>query len=218
MFVVLFADLIAAGGNGVLSSVIQSSNHQTIRISSPKITACKIMQRIVIVPFNHRIASYYDLNVGVLHCISAMCQQLYIYLSYSSTTSSFSTKRSCLRLSFGRMSATQADIKASGEIAVSPLINRVRGGSTISSDEAKEAFKGHEIDNRPRGTGHGIDPSSHNATFQTFGDDSYYTPIDNYEGRHRYDPKFEWEPHEERKLVRKVCKHSDNVRNTTAQC
>ena len=109
------------------------------------------------------------------------------------------------------MSVTQADIKASGEIAVSPLINRVRGGSTISSDEAKEAFKGHETDNRPRGTGHGIDPSGHNATFETFGDDAYYTPIDNYEGRHRYDPKFEWEPHEERKLVRKVGRHPNNI-------
>ena len=115
------------------------------------------------------------------------------------------------------MSATQADIKASGEIAVSPLINRVRSGSTVSSDEAKEAFKGHETDNRPRGTGHGIDPSKHNATFETFGDASYYTPIDSYEGRHRYDPKFEWEPHEERKLVRKVCKHSNLIRNPTTQ-
>ena len=115
------------------------------------------------------------------------------------------------------MSATQADIKASGEIAVSPLINRVRGGSTISSDEVKEAFTGHDTDNRPRGTGHGIDPSTHNATFETFGDDSYYTPIDNYEGRHRYEPKFQWEPHEERKLVRKVWKHSNNIRHTNAQ-
>lgn len=33
---------------------------------------------------------------------------------------------------------------------------------------------------------------------------SYYKPIDSYEGRHRYDPDFEWEPKEEKKLVRKV--------------
>ena len=115
------------------------------------------------------------------------------------------------------MSATQADIKASGEIAVSPLINRMRGGSTVSSDEAKEAFTGHETDNRPRGTGHGIDPSRHNATFETFGDASYYTPIDNYEGPHRYDPKFEWEPQEERKLVRKVWRHPNITRDALTQ-
>ena len=101
------------------------------------------------------------------------------------------------------MSITQADIKASGEIAVRPVVNRVRGGSAVSN-EAKEVFKGHDAQTYPQGTSHGINPSRHTATFAKFGDDSYYTPIDNYEGRHRYDPKFEWEPHEERKLVRKV--------------
>ena len=34
--------------------------------------------------------------------------------------------------------------------------------------------------------------------------DTFYAPIEAYEGRHRYDPKFEWEPQEERRLVRKV--------------
>ena len=32
----------------------------------------------------------------------------------------------------------------------------------------------------------------------------FYAPIEAYEGRHRYDPAFEWEPREERHLVRKV--------------
>ena len=107
------------------------------------------------------------------------------------------------------MSITQADIKASGEIAIRPLVDRVRRGSAVSSDEAKEDFKGHDTQTYPRGTGHGIDPSRHNATFDKFGDSSYYAPIDDYEGRHRYDPKFEWEPHEERKLVRKVHEQSN---------
>ena len=31
-----------------------------------------------------------------------------------------------------------------------------------------------------------------------------YIPIHNYEGRHRYDPKAEWTPEEEKRLVRKV--------------
>lgn len=33
---------------------------------------------------------------------------------------------------------------------------------------------------------------------------SHYRPVDTYEGLHRYDPDFEWEPEEERKVVRKV--------------
>lgn len=33
-----------------------------------------------------------------------------------------------------------------------------------------------------------------------------YKPIERYEGRHRYDPEFEWEPKEERVLVRKIDK------------
>lgn len=32
----------------------------------------------------------------------------------------------------------------------------------------------------------------------------FYKPIEKYEGHHRYDPDFEWEPEEERKVVRKV--------------
>ncbi|GAB7350201.1 hypothetical protein MBLNU459_g0861t1 [Dothideomycetes sp. NU459] len=32
----------------------------------------------------------------------------------------------------------------------------------------------------------------------------YYKPIDSYEGIHRYDPKFEWDAKEEKKLVRKI--------------
>ncbi|KAI9706248.1 MAG: hypothetical protein M1820_004823 [Bogoriella megaspora] len=42
------------------------------------------------------------------------------------------------------------------------------------------------------------------GTYRTAGLESYYVPIDNYEGRHRYDPSFHWEPEEEKKLVRKI--------------
>lgn len=31
-----------------------------------------------------------------------------------------------------------------------------------------------------------------------------YRPIDTYEGIHRFDPDFDWEPEEERRIVRKV--------------
>lgn len=36
-------------------------------------------------------------------------------------------------------------------------------------------------------------------------DDEFYKPIASYEGIHRWDPDFEWEPEEEKKVVRKVC-------------
>ena len=32
----------------------------------------------------------------------------------------------------------------------------------------------------------------------------YYTPIDSYEGKHRYDPKARWTPEEEKRLVRRL--------------
>lgn len=43
-----------------------------------------------------------------------------------------------------------------------------------------------------------------NKTFETIDDVSYYKPIEQYEGIHRYDPNFVWEPQEEKKLIRKV--------------
>ncbi|KAK6337909.1 hypothetical protein TWF696_001387 [Orbilia brochopaga] len=53
-----------------------------------------------------------------------------------------------------------------------------------------------------------VDDKSAKAQYTTFDNaglpDDLYVPIDTYEGRHRYDPKFEWEPREEKKLVRKI--------------
>ncbi|KAF3317921.1 hypothetical protein TWF173_009742 [Orbilia oligospora] len=44
-----------------------------------------------------------------------------------------------------------------------------------------------------------------NVTFVSKGlADDLYVPIDKYEGKHRYDPEFEWDPKEEKKLVRKI--------------
>lgn len=43
------------------------------------------------------------------------------------------------------------------------------------------------------------------VTFATDGvDDEFYKPIPKYEGIHRYDPGFTWEPKEEKRVVRKV--------------
>lgn len=37
----------------------------------------------------------------------------------------------------------------------------------------------------------------------------FYKPLEKYEGNHRYDPDFDWEPEEEKRVVRKVG-HSAN--------
>lgn len=42
------------------------------------------------------------------------------------------------------------------------------------------------------------------TTFASKGLDAYYRPADNWEGLHRYDPDFAWEPAEEKALVRKL--------------
>lgn len=43
------------------------------------------------------------------------------------------------------------------------------------------------------------------AAFETTEDVRFYKPIPTYEGFHRWDPDFEWEEHEEKKIVGKVC-------------
>jgi hypothetical protein len=55
-------------------------------------------------------------------------------------------------------------------------------------------------------------PPTAGAVFETAGlEDVLYKPIPTYEGIHRYDPKFQWEEQEERKVVRKVGSLSSNV-------
>jgi hypothetical protein len=42
------------------------------------------------------------------------------------------------------------------------------------------------------------------GTFETAGLENYYSPIESYEGKHRYDPEYKWSPEDEKKVVRKV--------------
>lgn len=48
--------------------------------------------------------------------------------------------------------------------------------------------------------------SDKSATFNYGGIDQsrFYRPIDSYEGIHRWDPNFEWEPKEEKQVIRRV--------------
>lgn len=73
-----------------------------------------------------------------------------------------------------------------------------------------------EADTKLKGTSvsviHPIDNASSSSnqsaqdqtTFLTKGLEDAYVPIDTYEGRHRFDPNFQWTEQEEKKLVRKV--------------
>lgn len=47
--------------------------------------------------------------------------------------------------------------------------------------------------------------SNQHRTFDSDSDNSFYAPIDSFEGRHRWDPEFQWTEKEEKRLVRKVC-------------
>uniref|UniRef100_A0A093VJ02 Putative transporter n=1 Tax=Talaromyces marneffei PM1 TaxID=1077442 RepID=A0A093VJ02_TALMA len=46
--------------------------------------------------------------------------------------------------------------------------------------------------------------SGGDATFDQTEDPRYYKPVDTYEGIHRWDPEFQWEEWEEKKIVRKI--------------
>jgi hypothetical protein len=43
------------------------------------------------------------------------------------------------------------------------------------------------------------------STFQVDGLETFYKPIEGYEGAHRYDPEYTWSAADERRVVRKVC-------------
>ncbi|KAL9052608.1 MAG: hypothetical protein Q9162_005298 [Coniocarpon cinnabarinum] len=48
------------------------------------------------------------------------------------------------------------------------------------------------------------------TTFDTSELSEFYKPIDSYEGRHRFDPDFQWDAQEEKKIVRKDLKMNTN--------
>ena len=73
---------------------------------------------------------------------------------------------------------------------------------TLETDRDKKQLSPGD-NAEPRGTSN-INYAEHKGTFETIGDVSFYSPIKSYEGKHRYDPNFQWESKEEIRLVRKV--------------
>jgi len=62
------------------------------------------------------------------------------------------------------------------------------------------------VDSVPSSTKEGLFQRARTGnTFETgSADEDFYKPIDTYEGRHRYDPKFEWTAKEEKRVVRRI--------------
>ena len=82
---------------------------------------------------------------------------------------------------------TKSPLTAAPPIAVVPDIAKSDLDSSVSASASES-----ELQNP-------------NATFTGSGLKArFYKPIERYEGHHRYDPDFVWEPEEERKVVRKV--------------
>lgn len=105
------------------------------------------------------------------------------------------------------MAATSAnaDVKSSDNIALRKLSS---GEHDSTSDNTYEdgGEKGHSTLGYDDASGYDHSAPLPRKDVSTFkGDESFYIPIEQYEGRHRYDANFAWEPKEEKKLVRKVC-------------
>ena len=92
------------------------------------------------------------------------------------------------------MSTPSASEKGAEEVPVQP------------DDSCKEHF-----DTKVHAVEHAVETNvlKRGNAGNAFGDtdslEEFYKPIDTYEGLHRYDPSFQWEPKEEKQLVRKVC-------------
>jgi hypothetical protein len=56
------------------------------------------------------------------------------------------------------------------------------------------------------------------TTLDTDGLENYYKPIDGYEGAHRFDPEYTWDPIDERKVVRKVSIEAFLLHMAKRQC
>jgi hypothetical protein len=49
-----------------------------------------------------------------------------------------------------------------------------------------------------------VNKANPGQAFENVGLEKFYAPITTYEGYHRFDPEFQWEPEEERVVVRRV--------------
>ena len=69
--------------------------------------------------------------------------------------------------------------------------------SNASLDEEKRSLEAHAIESVQLQTSQSV--AGYDESLVT-----YHEPVESYEGRHRWDPHFQWDALEERKVVRKV--------------
>lgn len=89
------------------------------------------------------------------------------------------------------MAPVDASASTEGKVAFSTGFEKIETFSDADDDEREALLPTRTM-------------RENNTTFERFGKASYHQPIERYEGSHRYNPQFEWEPKEEKKLVRKV--------------
>lgn len=89
------------------------------------------------------------------------------------------------------MAPVDGSASAEGKVAFSTGFEKLEASSEADDDERQALLPNRSL----RGN---------NTTFERFGRALHHQPVERYEGSHRYDPLFEWEPKEEKKLVRKV--------------
>lgn len=85
--------------------------------------------------------------------------------------------------------------------AMESLSESVKTGSDIPTGDAEKGIVGDAAVTETKL----FKRSVRDGTFDNDSLESFYKPIDEYEGRHRYDPEFEWDAKEEKRIVRKVC-------------
>lgn len=89
------------------------------------------------------------------------------------------------------MAPVNGSASAEGKVAFSTGFEKIEAFSEADDDERQVLLPTRTV-------------RENNTTFERVGKASHQQPIERYEGSHRYDPQFEWEPKEEKKLVRKV--------------
>lgn len=90
------------------------------------------------------------------------------------------------------MTPVDSSASAEGKVAFSTGFEKFETSSEADDDERQALLPTRSV----RG--------NNKTTFERFGKALHHQPVERYEGSHRYDPQFEWEPKEEKKLVRKV--------------
>jgi hypothetical protein len=74
----------------------------------------------------------------------------------------------------------------------------------VKSDVSTESPASSFTKKEPAALEAEVNTTNPGQAFENVGLEKFYKPIPTYEGYHRFDPEFQWEPEEERIVVRRV--------------